>query len=167
MEFFLTQIRTILPVLSMGFLREKPPINIASPKVADIEQEDKLSPVFELAIRKEGITAYAQEVGGEFVVAKDSETRTKWIGSGKGYKPLFEQLIADDVLGGGKNERRLFLSDFAFASPSAAAAIILGRPANGRTEWRIKGDGRTYAEWQEAEINQDNIGNHPSEESSA
>lgn len=38
-----------------------------------------------------------------------------------------------------------FTSDYIFSSPSAAAATVLGRRANGWTEWRYK-DGRTLDE---------------------
>lgn len=35
-----------------------------------------------------------------------------------------------------------------FASPSAAAAIVVGRSANGRNEW-VTAEGRvTYGDWQ-------------------
>ena len=44
-----------------------------------------------------------------------------------------------------------FTSDYSFASPSAAAAAVMGASANGRIMWRL-GDGRTYADW-EAEQN--------------
>jgi hypothetical protein len=38
-----------------------------------------------------------------------------------------------------------FASDYIFSSPSAAAAVVLGRKANGWTEWKYK-DGRTLDE---------------------
>lgn len=34
-------------------------------------------------------------------------------------------------------------------SPSAAAAVVLDRNANGRTEWKVAGSKRTYHAWQE------------------
>ena len=41
-----------------------------------------------------------------------------------------------------------FSDDVPFKSPSAAAAVVLGRPFTGRLEWRIKGTRKTYAVWQ-------------------
>ena len=39
----------------------------------------------------------------------------------------------------------LFVSDYTFTSPSLAAAIVMGRNANGRTEWKTKNK-KTLAE---------------------
>lgn len=43
--------------------------------------------------------------------------------------------------------------DYSFSSPSTAAAVVLGRSANGRVEWKAE-DGRTLKELQEAEAAQ-------------
>jgi hypothetical protein len=40
--------------------------------------------------------------------------------------------------------------DYVFASPSTAAGVLLGRPANGRTEWKTK-SGKTLKELQESQ----------------
>lgn len=44
-----------------------------------------------------------------------------------------------------------FLRDHLFSSPSCAAGVVLGRAANGRTEWR-DANGRTLKEIQSAEV---------------
>lgn len=41
------------------------------------------------------------------------------------------------------------VQDYLFASPSLAAGVMLGRPANGRVEWRTT-DGRTLKDIQDA-----------------
>jgi Domain of unknown function (DUF4357) len=46
--------------------------------------------------------------------------------------------------------RNDFSQDYSFSSPSTAAAVVLGRSANGRVEWKAA-DGRTLKEIQEAE----------------
>jgi hypothetical protein len=43
-----------------------------------------------------------------------------------------------------------FTRDQVFASPSAAAACVLGRTSNGRTEWRVDNSSLTFGEWQES-----------------
>ncbi len=48
-----------------------------------------------------------------------------------------------------------FSQDVVFASPSAAAAVILNRNSNGRTEWEVAGVGKTLKEWQESRIPDD------------
>ena len=43
-----------------------------------------------------------------------------------------------------------FPDDYLFSSPSTAAAIVLGRSANGLTEWKLK-DGKTLKEFESNE----------------
>ena len=48
-------------------------------------------------------------------------------------------------------------------SPSAAAAVVLDRNANGRLEWKLVGSKLTYHQWQEerakeAEVRQTTVG---------
>jgi hypothetical protein len=40
------------------------------------------------------------------------------------------------------------VQDYLFASPSLAAGVMLGRPANGRVEWKAA-DGRTLKDIQD------------------
>ena len=47
----------------------------------------------------------------------------------------------------------VFSDDYAFSSPSAAAAVVCGRSANGRTSWVVEGTGQTYAAWQDQQLN--------------
>lgn len=150
MAFFLDQIRTVLPVLGFDFLRElsKP----SAPVVADNAPVVERSPRFRLDIPKFGVTAHAQEIGGEFFVLKGSRTRKKWIGVDGGYQGLFQQLVADGVLIADGAEHQAFKDDYAFASPSAAAAVVSGRSANGRVVWSVEGSGQTYAAWQDQQL---------------
>jgi len=46
-----------------------------------------------------------------------------------------------------------FTQDYTFSAPSTAAAVVLGRSANGRVDWK-GADGRTLKEIQEAEAGQ-------------
>lgn len=46
-----------------------------------------------------------------------------------------------------------FTQDYVFSSPSLAAAVILGRSSNGRTEWKDS-SGKTLKQIQEAQVNQ-------------
>jgi hypothetical protein len=43
-----------------------------------------------------------------------------------------------------------FEQDYLFSSPSTAAGVVLGRSANGRTEWKTK-EGKTLKAIQDAE----------------
>jgi hypothetical protein len=143
MAFFTEQIRTILPVLGFEFFRDP-----AGTKLTGSGEASALSPLFELEIPKYGIRAQAQEVDGDFVVLKGSQSRPKWTGSPRGYANLFDQLVQDDVLVEDPAGGRVFSRDHGFSSPSAAAAVISGRSANGRTKWTLGGKKQTYGDWQ-------------------
>ena len=36
-------------------------------------------------------------------------------------------------------KRLIFAKPYSFSSPSAAAAVVLDRNSNGRSEWKVKG----------------------------
>lgn len=149
MGFFLEQIRTVLPVLGFDFLRDssRPAANPGTQPSAALE-----SPFFVLEVPKYNIKARAQEVDGEFFVLQGSLAREEWVGTDRGYKTLFNQLVEDQVLVQTDNGLTSFTSDQAFSSPSAAAAVISGRSANGRTQWAVEGSSKTYGDWQDEQV---------------
>lgn len=150
MAYFLEQIRTVLPVLGFDFLRElvKPSAQVATPTAPMAEQ----SPRFRLDISKHGVVAFAQEIDGEFFVLKGSSARHQWVGVPGGYQGLFQQLVGDGVLVADGSAHLSFSDDYAFSSPSAAAAVVSGRSANGRVSWVVEDSGETYAAWQDQQL---------------
>lgn len=135
-------------------------INIAAwtPEVVEARQKDleeifiskwdlKISkenssenPIYKLAGRGGNASGYSLD-GGNFVVMKGSHIAPDITdGLQTGYLILRNQLIADGMIVDGT-----FKEDYTFTSVSAAAVVILGRSANGRTEW-TKLDGRTFAQ---------------------
>ncbi|MGZ4481601.1 MAG: DUF4357 domain-containing protein [Gaiellales bacterium] len=48
-----------------------------------------------------------------------------------------------------------------FTSPSAAAAVITGRQANGRIEWKAEVSGTSFGSWQDQGIDQAARETHP------
>jgi hypothetical protein len=151
MAFFLEQIRTVLPVLGFDFLREltKPSAPAASNTATPITR----SPRFSLEVPRYRISAQGQEIDGEFFVLKGSKARAEWVGTERGYQGLFKQLVDEGMLVADGGEHLTFSDDYAFSSPSAAAAVVCGRAANGRTSWVVEGTGQTYAAWQEQQLN--------------
>ncbi|MOA40541.1 hypothetical protein D3C78_1624280 [compost metagenome] len=84
---------------------------------------------------------------------KGSSARHQWVGVPGGYQGLFQQLVADGVLVADGSAHLLFSDDYAFSSPSAAAAVVCGRSANGRISWMVEGSDVTYAAWQDQQLN--------------
>jgi hypothetical protein len=131
MAFFLEQIRIVLPVLGFDFLRAliKPSKLIVAPVAQPISQ----SPRFALQLPKSKERAQAQEVDGEFFVLKGSRARAQWVGTpDHNYRNLYQQLVSDGVMISDGSEYLMFKDDYAFSSPSAAAAVVYGRAASGR-----------------------------------
>jgi hypothetical protein len=146
MEYFIDQIRLVLPVLGMDFLR---------PTQAAETQRKSDEVVFELKSRKHSLDALAVERDDEFVVLKGSAAQPTWIGigsEGTSYGQLHDALLKKEKIALGTDGNASFTDDVPFKSPSAAAAVVLGRPSNGRLEWRVKGTRTTYADWQNEQL---------------
>lgn len=160
MQFFLSQIQTLLPVLGYEFLRESPKLPLISAQdfsatvAVTVNGMEVHSPIFVGDVRKHGITAKGQEINGEFVVFKGSKARLDWEGVDGTYTNLFRELVRTNVIvQTADGLHREFSKDYAFSSPSAAAAVVAGRSANGRTHWIDSATGQTYGTWQEARVN--------------
>ncbi|RUP05930.1 MAG: GIY-YIG nuclease family protein [Mycobacterium sp.] len=155
MEYFVAQAKILLPVLGVNLLRSAATAG-EMPTVPTSEiAADTDSPLFELHLKKEGIVAQAREIDGEFTVLAGSGARAAWMAaSHHGYKALREQLIQEGALAPADNGAVQFAHDQVFASPSAAAAVIAGRSANGRIEWKVQGTGISYGSWQNQAIEQ-------------
>lgn len=148
MEYFIEQAKIVLPVLGVNIFRSPKTITAAPGIETTGERTD--SPVFEMTLKKSGITATAQEVDGEFTVLEGSSARFEWAGAeSHSYSSLRAKLEQDGTLvpaADGSTMR--FTRNHVFASPSAAAAIVAGRSANGRVEWQVQGTRRTYGQWE-------------------
>lgn len=108
-----------------------------------------------LYLSAKGIEARGQETAAGFVVLEKSQAvgNEKLTPSLLAYfshiKDLRDELIRQGVLAP-SGENFIFTQDYVFGSPSTAAAILMGRSANGRVDWKTE-DGRTLKEVQEAE----------------
>lgn len=146
MEFFLEQIQTLLPVLGFDFMRSQPKPAAVAPVEGGVAAV--VSPVFTGNVPKHGITARGQEIDGEFVVFKGSRVRRHWEGVESSYTKLFNDLTLKGVLKPTADDKHNeFTQDYAFASVSAAAAVVSGRNANGRLHWYLEHSGQTYGQW--------------------
>ena len=150
MAFFIEQIRTILPVLGLDFLRET-----ARPSRGADDLQSKTaqkSPRFTFEMPRHDIQAFGQEIDGEFYVLEGSLARPEWTGVDGGYQSLYDQLCDDGVLIETEQGKRRFATDYAFSSTSAAAAVVAGRSANGRISWKLEQSGQTYGDWQDEQV---------------
>lgn len=92
-----------------------------------------------------GANAKANPVSEGFLVLAGSEIATDVTKSiSKSLKNLREKLISKGII-----KNNMFVSDYVFTSPSLAAAIVMGRNANGRTEWKEISSGKTLKDIEE------------------
>jgi hypothetical protein len=158
MEFFLEQVRLVLPVLGFDFLREKQTPQATSTPTAAQEPAGASAPTASngagpelvLVDKKHGVEARGYEADGELVVAAGSTARAESVQMAQNsYASLREQLINDGTLTLDDSGKKLsFIEATAFKSPSAAAAVILNRNDNGRRSWKVRETGETLAAWQ-------------------
>ena len=152
MEYFLRQVQILLPVLGFSFASPLPTVTQHTKVIQGDIQQEPPSTVFQMTYA--GVLAFAQEVNNEFVVLKESTARKKEVNSlSDPYIQMRKQLYADGKLADGDdNNYWVFTQDVPFASPSTAANVVGGAPLNGRVNWKEKYTQKTYAEWQEEQI---------------
>lgn len=137
MEVFLERIRQLLPVLGSDIL-------------SPIAQPAAKGQAGVLFCRIKGAEGRGQRTANGFVVFRGSTAVLDQRPSAESYPYAVaerKQLIADGTLIE-KDGLLVFTEDAEFSSPSAAAAVIHGRSANGLIEWKTK-DGRVLKQLDE------------------
>lgn len=145
MEQFILNLKTILPVVGLEMLKPQPTAVIKAGK--SLEKSAFNDVQFEIR-HKSGVQAVAVEEDGEFIVMENSEALTGTSHSQHSYTGLKEKLVTDGILVRHGKDKLKFVKLWSFNSPSAAAAVVLDRSSNGRTEWKVKGSKLTYQDWQ-------------------
>ena len=144
MQGFLRNIPIVLPVVGFDFLKPAP--KVSSPQI-NIPQTPSSTKI-EFAIEhRSGVKAKMIETEDSYIVLRDSLAAKDADHASNTYGALRQSLIDKGKLVIEGNFYR-FSEDVPFTSPSAAAAVILDRNANGRYEWKVAGTKTTYDEWQ-------------------
>ncbi|MGW2092893.1 GIY-YIG nuclease family protein [Promicromonospora sukumoe] len=169
MDYFIEQLRILLPVLGVDLFRGRaprtaPPTTLEAPRsealpdTSEVAAGAEASPVFHLRLAKLGIDARAQVIDGEFTVLAGSLISAQMRPSaGKsdgntrnfvGRSVVHSKVMSDaSALPSGILAR--LQRDIVFTSPSAASAVVQGKAtANGRRDWTT-GAGVKYAQWED------------------
>jgi Domain of unknown function (DUF4357) len=140
MLVFLQNMLGMLPVLGVQAFEQAPP---AAATAAPL-----------LTCKGKGVLATGFEASQGFVVKAGSHAVPESVPSMQQHVPgmyeLRQQLMGNGVLAADASGYR-FSQDYVFTSPSTAAAVVLGRSANGRIEWK-DALGRTLKELQAREL---------------
>jgi hypothetical protein len=137
MEAFLDNVRLLMPVLGVDVLAA----------------ETVGGKTLTLELRWENARAECEVRDGVYVVKKGSTARTQEVESlPDTYRQFRFKLKETGVLQAGNDGLLHFSIAYAFDSPSAAASVVTGTSVNGRTQWRVKGDGISLKEYQEQQV---------------
>lgn len=143
MEYFLEQIKLILPVMGFNFLIS----STATPK--DMQQPEQKAEIHETYyIKTRTFKATMTETDQGYIVSKGSEAKKMLSNScTETYINMRRKLLETQIMVE-SGDKLIFAEDAVFNSPSAASNMILGRNSNGFSEWVNKA-GLTFKEVQE------------------
>ncbi len=152
MESFLDTLMMVLPAIGITAFDKKERISVVlNPS------EASSGPLFVFRSDKKGLFAEAVLVGGELIVKAGSKVSPIWSGNRTahaGYAELHDRLVKNGTIAVSATAAHL-TTDFAFGSPSQAAAIVAGVVSAGRHNWKNLTTGQTYAEWEAAQLTQE------------
>jgi hypothetical protein len=143
MEYFLEQIRLILPVMGFNFLISST-VNPSDAK--HIQNKSEIQERY--FIKTKSFQASMTETDQGYIVAKGSEAKKDLSNScTETYRNMRRKLLETKILLE-SGDKLIFTEDTVFNSPSAASNMVLGRNSNGFTEW-VNTEGFTFKEVQE------------------
>ena len=135
-EGFLTDLLSILPLVGL-YAFEKPRRSARRRAL--------------LFLDARGVRAKGEETAGGFVVLAGSQAAASEVPSIHTYLAGIRRALPAQQVLVPAGDALVFAQDYAFSSPSTAAGVVLGRSANGRTEWKDQ-QGRTLKAIQEATV---------------
>lgn len=143
MEYFLEQIKLILPVMGFNFL-----IPSTVKQLTEVSSQNLNSNHETYFIKTKTFKASMQETDQGYIITKGSEAKKDLSEScTETYVNMRRKLVETEIMIEEK-DKLIFVEDTVFNSPSAASNMILGRNSNGFTEW-INKKGQTFKEIQE------------------
>lgn len=138
MEEFIDNIKMLVNTLGHKVFEEK----------REYKPKQKQEVFFIKAAR--GADGLGEPTSDGFVVFKGSKAAFTVVNSmTSNFIKLRDKLIEDQILLN-KGESFEFSEDYIFSSPSTAAVVVMGRNANGLTEWKLK-SGKTLKEFESNE----------------
>jgi Domain of unknown function (DUF4357) len=141
MNIFLARMGQLLPVLGQDFLKP-----ISKPEARLTKQELLFCEI-------KGLKATGRLTENGFLVLANSEAVLEARPSTQKYPyaaTLRSQLLQEAALKA-KSDRYIFVKDYEFSSPSAAAAVVHGGSANGLLAWKDE-RGRSLKELEEKDV---------------
>jgi len=135
MEEFIEYIKLLVNTLGHKVFEEK----------REFKPKQKQATFFIKAAR--GADGQGEPTSDGFVVFKGSKAAATIVNSMTSNFITFRQKLIDEGVLVDKGEFFEFTDDYIFSSPSTAAVMVMGRNANGLTEWKSK-DGKTLKDFE-------------------
>jgi len=160
MQGFLDRLQLVLPVL--GFSVTLPRSSVETGEMVGQSMVERptartgatatvRSGLF--VLNRVGVRATGQDVNGELVIMKGSTARRTGVKSWTQYRSLREQLVSTGILvDGDQPDTLVFTEDTAFASPSAAEAVVMARAGAGGKFFVQPDTGISYKEYRAAKL---------------
>lgn len=143
MEYFLEQMKLILPVMGFNFL-----ISSTVKQLPENELENNNLIHETYFIKTKTFKAAMKETDQGYIITKGSEAKKELSNScTETYRNMRRKLVETEIMIE-DNGKLVFAEDTIFNSPSAASNMILGRNSNGFSEW-VNEKGLTFKEVQE------------------
>lgn len=143
MEYFLEQIKLILPVMGFKFLIQS---TVKEYDLYNSEIKDFIHETYH--IKSSAFIASMKETDQGYIIMKGSEAKKVLSNScTETYRNMRRKLVETQIMIE-HADKLIFVEDTVFNSPSAASNMILGRNSNGFTEW-VNEKGLTFREVQE------------------
>jgi len=142
MEYFLEQIKLILPVMGFKFLIS----STAEQRPVEKQEESEIHETY--SIKTRSLKATMTETDQGYIVLKGSEAKKILSKScTETYRNMRRKLVETKIMVE-SGDKLIFAEDAVFNSPSAASNMVLGRNSNGYTEW-VNDKGLSFREIQE------------------
>ncbi|MEU1483512.1 GIY-YIG nuclease family protein [Streptomyces sp. NPDC005752] len=168
MEYFIDQLRVVLPVLGIDMFRGRETrsavagVGPAPVPGAGGGVRTAASPVFGFRRKKLGVDARAQLIDGEFTVLEGSVVCPAMPERGglsestvrqyKARQTSHRKLLGDGSILVRADGTAHLTRDVVFSSPSAAGAVVQGTASiNGREAW-VTEDGVTFGAWEDRDV---------------
>lgn len=135
MEEFIEYIKMLVNTLGHKVFDEK----------REFQPKQKQETFFIKAVR--GADGQGEPTSDGFVVLKNSKAAASIVNSMTPSFVTYRQRLIDEGVLVAKGEYFEFSDDYIFGSPSTAAVMLMGRNANGLTEWKNK-EGKTLKEFE-------------------
>lgn len=139
-EGFMAHILRVLPLIGISAFEEKE---------RKLQVRERV--ILTCAAKKRGVVATGYVQAGGFVVCKDSLADPEEKGGMHDYMRSIRKELLDKQILVQDGTLYRFTQDYDLSSPSTAAGVVLGRAANGRTEWIDTKSKKTLKALQEQE----------------